>query len=53
MANRQSRVVDTGVIWCGDNLDKLRQIPDECVDVIYIDPPFNAVCPIQINQLSA
>ena len=26
----------------GDNLDILRQLPDECVDLIYLDPPFNS-----------
>ena len=26
----------------GDNLDVLRQLPDECVDLIYLDPPFNS-----------
>jgi DNA modification methylase len=34
--------LETQVIYCGDNLDKLRQLPDECVDLIYIDPPFNS-----------
>ena len=27
---------------CGDNLDILRDLPDECVDLIYLDPPFNS-----------
>ena len=27
---------------CGDNLDILRELPDECVDLIYADPPFNS-----------
>ncbi len=28
-------------LFCGDNLEILREyIPDECVDLIYIDPPF-------------
>ena len=26
----------------GDNYDVLRQLPDECVDLIYLDPPFNS-----------
>ncbi|HAF12219.1 MAG TPA: hypothetical protein DCK99_00700 [Blastocatellia bacterium] len=30
------------VIYCGDNLDQLRKLPDGCVDLIYIDPPFNS-----------
>jgi len=34
--------VDTRVIWCGDSLDKLREYPAHCVDLIYIDPPFNS-----------
>ncbi len=27
---------------CADNLDILRDLPDECVDLIYLDPPFNS-----------
>jgi hypothetical protein len=34
--------LDTQVIYCGDNLDQLRKLPDACVDLIYIDPPFNS-----------
>ena len=26
----------------GDNYDVLQQLPDECVDLIYLDPPFNS-----------
>ena len=26
----------------GDNYDVLRQLPDECIDLIYLDPPFNS-----------
>ena len=30
-------------LFFGDNLDVLRKdIPDECVDLIYLDPPFNS-----------
>jgi DNA methylase len=39
---RMSPVVDTSVIYCGDCLDQLRRLPDGCVDLIYIDPPFNS-----------
>ena len=35
-------MTDTQIIYCGDNLKKLRDLPDECVDLIYIDPPFNS-----------
>ena len=27
---------------CGDNMDTLRELPDECIDLIYLDPPFNS-----------
>jgi hypothetical protein len=39
---RPSVVVDTRVIYCGDNLEQLKKLPGECVDLIYIDPPFNS-----------
>jgi DNA modification methylase len=42
MAKRQSALVDTRVIYCGDNLEQLRKLPDACIDLIYIDPPFNS-----------
>ena len=29
-------------IWTGDNLDILRGMTSECVDLIYLDPPFNS-----------
>jgi DNA modification methylase len=35
--------VQTNVLYYGDNLDILRRyIPDESVDLIYLDPPFNS-----------
>ncbi len=41
-AARPSALVDTRVIYCGDNLDQLKKLPDACVDLEYIDPPFNS-----------
>jgi DNA modification methylase len=41
-AAKPSALVDTRVIYCGDNLEQLKKLPDECVDLIYIDPPFNS-----------
>ena len=35
-------LLDTRLIYCGDNLEQLAQLPDACVDLIYIDPPFNS-----------
>lgn len=34
--------MNTRVIYCGDNLEQLPKLPDGCVDLIYIDPPFNS-----------
>ena len=39
---RPSALIDTRVIYCGDNLEQLAKLPDQCVDLIYIDPPFNS-----------
>ena len=39
---RRSSLLDTRVIFCGDNLQKLADFPDASVDLIYIDPPFNS-----------
>ena len=41
-AGKPSSLVDTRVIYCGDNLEQIRKLPDQCVDLIYIDPPFNS-----------
>jgi len=30
----------TNTIYCGDCLDVMKKFPDECVDLIYLDPPF-------------
>jgi len=37
-----SSLLDTRVIYCGDNLEQLKKLPDACIDLIYIDPPFNS-----------
>lgn len=39
---KPSALVDTRVIYCGDNLEQLRKLPEKCIDLIYIDPPFNS-----------
>jgi len=39
---KSSALVDTRLIYCGDNLEQLKKFPKECVDLIYIDPPFNS-----------
>jgi hypothetical protein len=41
-AARPSSLLDTRVIYCGDNLEQLAKLPDTCVDLIYIEPPFNS-----------
>ena len=32
----------SGTVWTGDNLDIMRGMNDACVDLIYLDPPFNS-----------
>jgi site-specific DNA-methyltransferase (adenine-specific) len=39
---KSSPLLDTRVIYCGDNLEQLAKLPDACIDLIYIDPPFNS-----------
>jgi 16S rRNA G966 N2-methylase RsmD len=39
---KPSALVDTRVIYCGYNLEQLKKLPKNCVDLIYIDPPFNS-----------
>jgi DNA modification methylase len=34
------RFLETGVLYCDDNSVRLPEFPDECVDLIYLDPPF-------------
>ena len=34
--------METNIIYCGDCLVKLKELPDESVDLIYIDPPFSS-----------
>ena len=37
-----SHQLKTETIYCGDNIEMLKEVPDESVDLIYIDPPFNS-----------
>src|ERR1039458_133244 len=37
-----SALLDTRVVYCGDNLEQLAKLPAAAVDLIYIDPPFNS-----------
>jgi DNA modification methylase len=39
---RGSASLETRTVHCGDNLDELRRMPDACIDLIYVDPPFNS-----------
>jgi site-specific DNA-methyltransferase (adenine-specific) len=39
---KPSSLLDTRVVYCGDNLEQLRKLPDASIDLIYIDPPFNS-----------
>ena len=39
---KPSALLDTRVIYCGDNLEQLAKLPDARVDLIYIGPPFDS-----------
>src|SRR5471032_3390047 len=39
---KSSSLLDTRVVYCGDNLEQLAKLPNACVDLIYIEPPFNS-----------
>ncbi len=39
---RPSALFDTRIIYCGDCLEQLKRLPDACIDLCYIDPPFNS-----------
>jgi DNA modification methylase len=39
---KPSAVIDTRIVYCGDCLDQLKRLPDDCIDLCYIDPPFNS-----------
>jgi DNA modification methylase len=41
-ARKRSSLLDTCLIYCGDNLEQLKRLPEASVDLIYIDPPFNS-----------
>ncbi len=38
----QSPVVDSRIIYCGDCLEQLQKLSGGCIDLVYIDPPFNS-----------
>ena len=40
MTPKTYREIETGVLYKGDNLRRLAQFPDDCIDLIYLDPPF-------------
>jgi DNA modification methylase len=42
VSQRASSLIDTRIVYCGDCLEQLRKLPNGCVDLIYIDPPFNS-----------
>lgn len=33
-------ILATGVVYCDDNLHALQSLPDESIDLVYLDPPF-------------
>ena len=57
MAATSERNFAPRTIWTGDNLDILRGLNSETVDLIYLDPPFNSnrtyAAPIGSNAAGA
>ena len=45
----------SGTVWTGDNLPVMRGMNSECVDLIYLDPPFssNRTCEAPIGSQAA
>jgi len=41
-ADQPLSLIDTQTVFCGNNLIHLARMPAECVDLVYIDPPFNS-----------
>ncbi len=39
---KPSYLLDTRVVYCGDNLEQLAKLSDAYIDMIYIDPTFNS-----------
>ena len=37
-----SQTVEPNMLYFGDNLDVMREMPDAFVDLVYLDPPFNS-----------
>ena len=40
--DKPSSLIDARVIYCGDNLEQLKILTVGCVDLIYIETPFNS-----------
>jgi DNA modification methylase len=40
MTGSRNAPLQTGVLYCDDNLERLSSLPSESVDLIYLDPPF-------------
>ena len=42
----ESLMAKTNKILCGDTVEELRNLPDNCIDLIFADPPYN----LQLDQ---
>lgn len=40
MSPARDETLETGVLYCDDNLDRMSSLPSKSVDLIYLDPPF-------------
>ena len=37
-------------ILCGDTVEELRNLPDNCIDLIFADPPYNLQLKGEFNE---
>ncbi len=42
MGRQPGGTLETGVLYCDDNLARMATLPSDSVDLIYLDPPFNS-----------
>ena len=42
----ESLAAKANKILCGDTVEELRNLPDNCIDLIFADPPYN----LQLDQ---
>ena len=42
LVTQDNTYLSGNALVCADNIDVLRELPDNCIDLIYLDPPFQS-----------